>query len=72
MLLGALLASIPHVFAGISVDASMAELPIDGITDDSREVQPGFLFVAVPGVNVDGHRFIPNALAAGATVVAQA
>jgi UDP-N-acetylmuramoyl-L-alanyl-D-glutamate--2,6-diaminopimelate ligase len=29
-------------------------------------VTPGDLFVAVPGVNVDGHRFIPAALQAGA------
>ncbi len=40
-----------------------------GITDDSREVQPGFLFVAIPGVHVDGHRFIPQAVAAGALAV---
>jgi len=46
-----------------------AETPITGITDDSRKVQPGFLFVAVRGVSVDGHRFIPAALAAGAVAV---
>jgi UDP-N-acetylmuramoyl-L-alanyl-D-glutamate--2,6-diaminopimelate ligase len=40
-----------------------------GITDDSREVQPDFLFVAIPGVHVDGHRFIPQAIAAGAMAV---
>ena len=42
---------------------------IAGITDDSRHVQPGFLFVAVRGVSVDGHRFIPAAVAAGAAAV---
>ncbi len=42
---------------------------ITGITDDSRQVKPGFVFVAVPGVYVDGHRFIPAALAAGAAAV---
>ncbi len=40
-----------------------------GVTDDSRQVQPGFVFVAVLGVYVDGHRFIPAALAAGAAAV---
>ena len=42
---------------------------VAGITDDSRRVQPGFLFVAVPGVSVDGHRFIPDAVAAGAVAI---
>ncbi len=48
---------------------SLDERPITGITDDSRRVEAGHLFVAIPGVNVDGHRFIPDALAAGAVAV---
>lgn len=39
-----------------------------GITWDSREVQPGFAYVALPGERVDGHRFVPDALRAGALV----
>lgn len=69
MVLGELLNLIPDVFSGVTVAASTASLPIAGITDDSRQVQPGFLFVAVPGVAVDGHSFIPNALKAGAAIV---
>jgi UDP-N-acetylmuramyl tripeptide synthase len=42
---------------------------ITGVTDDSRCVQPGYLFVAVRGATVDGHRFIPQALAAGAGAI---
>jgi UDP-N-acetylmuramoyl-L-alanyl-D-glutamate--2,6-diaminopimelate ligase len=42
---------------------------ITGVTEDSRRVQPGYLFVAVRGGTVDGHRFIPQALAAGAAAV---
>ena len=41
-------------------------LEITRITCDSRQVAPGAVFVAVPGVNVDGHRFIGDALARGA------
>ena len=37
-----------------------------GATLDSRLVKPGMLFVAVKGERVDGHDFIPQALAAGA------
>ena len=36
---------------------------------DSRRVRPGALFVAQPGVHVDGHRFIDGALAAGSVAV---
>ncbi len=51
---------------------SCSELPgveVSGITEDSREVKPGFIFVAVPGMTVDGHRFIPQAIAQGAVAV---
>ena len=36
---------------------------------DSRLVEPGNLFVALPGEHVDGHDFVPAALAAGAAGV---
>ncbi|MCW3798329.1 UDP-N-acetylmuramoyl-tripeptide--D-alanyl-D-alanine ligase [Sphingomonas sp. BN140010] len=38
-----------------------------GITFDSREVEPGWLFVAMPGTVADGHDFVPGAFAAGAS-----
>ncbi|HHX44605.1 MAG TPA: UDP-N-acetylmuramoyl-L-alanyl-D-glutamate--2,6-diaminopimelate ligase [Chloroflexi bacterium] len=39
---------------------------VANVVCDSREVRPGDLFVAVPGVHVDGHAFVPDALRAGA------
>jgi len=42
---------------------------IAAITADSRRVIPGALFVAIPGINVDGARFIPDALARGAIAI---
>lgn len=39
------------------------------LTADSRKVVPGTLFVAVPGVNVDGHKFIPMAQEKGAVAI---
>ena len=44
-------------------------LPIAGVTTDSRAVEPGFLFVAVPGTRADGISFVPAAVAAGAAAV---
>ena len=43
--------------------------PLQGITADSRKVQPGWVFVAEKGVSTDGHDFIGKAIAAGAVAV---
>jgi UDP-N-acetylmuramoyl-tripeptide--D-alanyl-D-alanine ligase len=40
---------------------------VSGVTFDSREVQAGDLFVAMPGTVHDGHRFVDGAFAAGAS-----
>lgn len=42
---------------------------ITGIAYDSREVQPGYVFVAMKGGSFDGHAFISAALDAGASAV---
>lgn len=39
---------------------------IAAIVSDSRQAGPGALFVAVPGVNVDGHTFLAEAVTRGA------
>ncbi len=43
---------------------------IGGITHDSRRVEPGHLFVAIPGLRHDGSAFVADALARGAVAVA--
>ena len=45
------------------------DIVVSGVTLDSRSVQPGDLFVALPGERVDGHDFIETAMAAGAAAV---
>jgi UDP-N-acetylmuramoyl-L-alanyl-D-glutamate--2,6-diaminopimelate ligase len=42
---------------------------ITGLTDDSRTVKAGSLFVAVKGERVDGHAFLDRVVAAGAAAV---
>jgi UDP-N-acetylmuramoyl-L-alanyl-D-glutamate--2,6-diaminopimelate ligase len=45
------------------------ELSIEGITYDSRQVKPGFIFVAIYGYKEDGNSYIPQALEGGASVI---
>jgi UDP-N-acetylmuramoyl-L-alanyl-D-glutamate--2,6-diaminopimelate ligase len=40
-----------------------------GLTADSREVRPGFLFAAIPGTKADGSAFVADAVARGAVAV---
>lgn len=42
------------------------EVKIDGFSIDTRTLKPGQFFVPLPGENTDGHRHVPDALAAGA------
>jgi UDP-N-acetylmuramoyl-L-alanyl-D-glutamate--2,6-diaminopimelate ligase len=42
---------------------------IAGITADSRTVQPGFLFAALPGARLDGRLFAGEAVARGAVAI---
>jgi UDP-N-acetylmuramoyl-L-alanyl-D-glutamate--2,6-diaminopimelate ligase len=42
---------------------------VTAIRADSRQVRPGDLFVAIPGVSLDGHEFVSRALAEGAVAV---
>lgn len=40
-----------------------------GIVIDSRQIEPGYIFVATKGERVDGHQFIPDVFAKGAMAV---
>ena len=46
-----------------------AEVEITGVNIDSRRVGTGHLFVAIPGTQTDGHKFIPKAIEQGAVAV---
>src|SRR6188768_4151281 len=43
--------------------------PIEELTFDSRNIKAGSLFIAVRGTQVDGHKFIEQAIAKGAVAV---
>jgi len=68
MELAELLAGLPPGLMR-SEQATKPQVEITGITCDSRRVQPGNLFVAIHGVEADGHAFIPAALQRGAAAI---
>lgn len=49
--------------------AQTSGVAVTGIGLDSRQVKPGNIFVALQGGSVDGHRYIPDAVARGAAAV---
>jgi UDP-N-acetylmuramoyl-L-alanyl-D-glutamate--2,6-diaminopimelate ligase len=59
-LLSALPMAVPH---------GDLQVRVSGITEDSREVKAGHLFVAYKGVAVDGHRFVEDVIERGAAAV---
>ncbi|WP_305986170.1 UDP-N-acetylmuramoyl-L-alanyl-D-glutamate--2,6-diaminopimelate ligase [Roseibium sp. MMSF_3544] len=54
---------------GIELPESAKDLKISGLTADSRNVGPDFLFAAFKGAVVDGIRFAPGAAEAGAVAI---
>ncbi len=44
----------------------LADILVRGVTDDSRAVRDDSLFVAIPGLHVDGHEYVEAAARAGA------
>lgn len=61
-----LLANIDYVPLG---KRFRVEETVSGVTSDSRAIELGWMFIAIPGVAVDGHEFIGQALANGCSVL---
>jgi len=70
MRLAALLAALPPGLAPREVQTGSDPDPIvRGIAIDSREVSPGDVFFALRGAAVDGHDYLAEALALGASAL---
>ena len=67
--------TLAELIAGLDVtvpggaDQQLMSRRICDVTEDSRTVQPGSLFLARSGTKVDGRKFIGDALKQGAAVV---
>ena len=53
----------------IAAPVSSQRLFVTGLTADSRQAAPGFVFAALPGATVDGAKFIADAAVRGAIAV---
>ncbi|WP_448951712.1 UDP-N-acetylmuramoyl-L-alanyl-D-glutamate--2,6-diaminopimelate ligase [Labrys neptuniae] len=60
---------LADIVSQASLTAVEGAIEIAGISADSRNVKPGFVFVAIPGTKSDGLAFVPQAIAAGAVAV---
>lgn len=57
------------IAAHLGLSALESDLALTVAVTDSREAAPGALFVCIPGSRVDGHDFVPAAVALGASAV---
>ncbi len=60
---------LPGEVTQVNLTVELRETEITGLTADSRAVEPGFLFAALPGSSVDGRDFIGAAISNGATAI---
>ena len=63
---------LTDVLAGCGAEQTSGgrtSVDVTGVTQDSRKVKPGDLFVAVPGAKEDGAQFVGEAVSRGAVAV---
>jgi UDP-N-acetylmuramoyl-tripeptide--D-alanyl-D-alanine ligase len=59
--------NLKHIVSALTEhDLHLLDIPISSVEIDSRQVQPGSLFVALPGERTDGHHFVQDAFENGA------
>ena len=63
---------LPDLFASFAPAQPLPAVEVTGVTEDSRQVQPGHVFVARGGTVTDGAKFIDAAVARGAVAVVAA
>ncbi|MBT2759596.1 UDP-N-acetylmuramoyl-tripeptide--D-alanyl-D-alanine ligase [Mesobacillus foraminis] len=60
------LAEISRMVTMVNDISQFSQAEVKGVSIDSREIEPGNLFVPFKGENADGHRFVEDAIKKGA------
>jgi UDP-N-acetylmuramoyl-L-alanyl-D-glutamate--2,6-diaminopimelate ligase len=60
---------LSQLVSGFVITPPDADPEIAGLSEDSRRIERGMLFVAVPGTALDGHAYIGDAVARGAAAI---
>ena len=62
---------LSELLKNVEVLNSLGDVDVDitGVNIDSRRIEKGHLFIAIPGTQTDGHKFIPKAIEQGAAAV---
>ena len=60
---------LSKLLEGVEYEGSVKDCEIKGVPSDSRQVEPGMLFVCIRGTRADGHGYAKGAVEAGAAAV---
>ena len=62
---------LSEITSGLDIleSAGPSDRAVSGLAYDSRDIQPGWLFFAFPGMHADGHAYIDAAIGRGAVAV---
>jgi UDP-N-acetylmuramoyl-L-alanyl-D-glutamate--2,6-diaminopimelate ligase len=65
------MAELKDILYKVSITSSYGDMGVrvKGICFDSRQVKPGYVFVALKGTHSDGHEFIAKAIDSGASAI---
>ncbi len=61
--------NLSELLEGVEVISTYQDVPVRDVTNDSRKVRSGDLYIAIQGIVSDGHDYAPKALEQGASAV---
>ena len=61
--------ALHDLMQGIDVAAPIPDMAVEGVSHDSRSIERGYAFLALPGMQLQGTQFIPEAISRGAAAI---